>query len=138
MAREYGLKMSILERLHEAYTSPELYEHSKLHRMTLLINYRCHHGLLSLPSYLFYESALYTKAEASMFTHPSAGSLNFICSSLNNEVKIIKESSNNLEATLVLDEVLKYMKNMPPECSIENICVMAATANQVIKTPSII
>ena len=130
VAREYGLKYSILERLHERYTSPELYECSELHRMTLLTNYRCHHALLSLSSYLFYESALLTKAKASMFTHPRAGSLSFICSSLNNEVKMVKESSNELEVTLILDEVLKYIKSMP-ECSIENICVMATTANQV-------
>ena len=130
VAREYGLKYSVLERLHERYTS-ELYECSELHRMTLLTNYRCHHALLSLSSYLFYESALLTKAVASTFTHPRAGSLSFICSSLDNKVKMVKKSSNKLEVTLILDEVLKYIKNMPPECSIEDICVMAATENQV-------
>ena len=132
-AREYGLKLSLLERLHRQYSK---FEASKLHCITLSTNFRCHHALLSLPSYLFYGSTLLTAAEATTQLHPDAGyPIHFICSSIDNNILQIKDSINETEANFVLSEVRKYVEDWPevewgPK-NLEDICVVAATANQV-------
>ena len=111
------------------------YQFSKTHCATLLTNFRCHHALLSLPSCLFYQSALITVAEASASLHPKAKyPVHFICSNLSNETEVT-ESINMIEIKLLLQEVLKYVNDWPAtewgEKDLSKICVMAATANQV-------
>lgn len=96
------------------------------HRATLLTNHRCSHALLSLPSYLFYNSALVTEAKSS---HSKA--LHFICSSLDNDSLEVTVSQNELEADILLTYLEKYQQTHGRE--LKNICIMAATGNQVIK-----
>ena len=141
-AREHGLKLSLLERLHQKYRDEKLAEFSMKHTASLLTNYRCHHALLSLPSYLFYDSALVTAAKSATCLHPKAGfPLHFICSSLADDIKKIKDSKNELEASLLLKEVLKYIDEWPTleweDKDPQKVCIMAATANQV-KTEAIL
>lgn len=124
-ARRYGLKLSLFERLHAMYT--EKGDCTQTHSITLLTNYRCHHTILSLPSYLFYESALLTNAEGS--THCSLNGLRFICSSLNAVVQEIKSNFNMLEITMLMDEALKYVKTSPQSLK---ICIMVATNYEVL------
>lgn len=138
-ARENGLKKSLLERLYSIYDTPDLLEVSQDHSATLLTNFRCHHALLSLPSYLFYGSALVTVAEATNALHPDAlYPIHFVCSDLNEEIVEVSESQNETEVLVVLSELKKYVsdKKWPKEewgeRNLEDICIMAATANQVI------
>ena len=134
-AIKHGLNVSLLERLHLKYSQKTFYQFSKTHCATLLTNYRCHHALLSLPSYLFYQSALITVAEASASLHPKAKyPVHFLCSNLNNETEVT-ESINMIEIELLLQEVLKYVNDWPTtewgDKDLSKICVMATTANQV-------
>ena len=134
-ARENGLKCSLLERLYTIYSNEELLEASQTHCATLLTNFRSHHALLSLPSYLFYSSALMTVAEATTQLHLDAGyPLHFICSSLDQEVLEVG-SSNKAETYLILNEVLKFVRSWPEkawgETNLNDICIIATTANQV-------
>ena len=135
IAIKHGLSLSLLERLHSLYSSEEFSEASKTHCATLLTNFRCHHALLSLPSYLFYDSTLVTAAEAVTHLHPKAKyPLHFICSSLSSDYKI-DDASNDHEAELLLRQVSKYVKDWPEqewgEKYLSKICVMTATADQV-------
>lgn len=137
-AREHGLKISLLERLYSIYDSPDLREVSEAHCATLLTNFRSHHALLSLPSYLFYGSALDTVADATSSLHPDAHyPIHFVCSDLDEEIIKVTESQNWREVSVVLAEVKKYVdeKNWPiaewGQRNLKDICIMAATANQV-------
>ena len=126
----------MLERLHKLYSQEELREASENHCVSLLTNFRSHHALLSLPSYLFYGSALITVAEATTQLHPDAKyPVHFVCSSLDEDVLQVEESFNEKEVSLVLDEVRKYVENWPKNewgrKNLKDICVMATTANQV-------
>ena len=139
-ARENGLKCSLLERLYTIYSKEELAEASQTHCATLLTNFRSHHALLSLPSYLFYSSALMTVAEATTQLHPDAGyPLHFICASLDQQVLEVSESINRREVELVLDEVKKFVDiySWPKEWgkrNLSDICIMATTTNQVFNS----
>ena len=101
---------------------------------TLLTNYRCHHALLSLPSYLFYESALLTQATANMIHHPYTGSMVFVCSSLDNSITEVNKSENEIEVDLLVEEVHKYVEKFPVLTVTEqkpNICILVTTRPQV-------
>ena len=125
-----------MERLHKIYNSEDFVHDSRVaaHCATLLTNYRCHHAILSLPSYLFYDSALISAADAATHLHPSANyPLHFICSSLSDE-KEVQDSTNDFEVELLLREVQKYVNDWPKQWGKRNlreVCVMATTANQV-------
>ena len=136
-ARENGLKYSLLERLYTIYSKEELVEASQTHCATLLTNFRSHHALLSLPSYLFYSSALMTVAEATTQLHPDAGHpLHFICSSLDQEVLEVSESINRREIELILQNIKKFVDSWPKrewgKKKLSDICIMATTTNQVL------
>ena len=137
-ARDNGLKLSLLERLHGIYNSSPLKHYSETHCATLLNNYRCHGALLSLPSYLFYNSALVTKAQSNAQLHPMCSEfpLHFICSSLNDEMLEVKEGTNEMEAEILLGEVMKYCSSWPVyewggRVNLSSVCIMTATSNQV-------
>ena len=136
-ARDNGLKVSLLERLHAIYNSSPSDFLSETYCATLLNNYRCHRALLSLPSYLFYNSSLVAMPQSDAQLHPMCSDfpLHFICSSLNDEVLEVKEGINNMEAEILLDEVVKYVSSWPvhewgcPDLS--SLCIMTATSDQV-------
>jgi superfamily I DNA and/or RNA helicase/exoribonuclease R len=131
------LKVSLLERLHSLYNQENMKAYSPSHCIALYVNFRCHHALLSLPSYLFYDSMLITAAEATQNLHPSAKyPLHFICSSLSNNVEV-KHSSYEKEAMLLLDEAQKYISNWPrvqwgkySKEALRRICIMSTTSYQ--------
>ena len=134
--QKYGLGQSLLERLHTLY-STQTHTNAEHHCATLLHNYRCHRSLLALPSYLFYHSALIANRNASKqaLLHPDTTySLHFICSSLDDTIVEVKDSTNREEAVLLLEAAAKYVKEWPPEWGdreLKTVCVMATTANQV-------
>ena len=134
--QNYGLGQSLIERLHSLYDA-KTDINTENHCATLLTNYRCHQTLLALPSYLFYHSALVSNRDTSKqaLLHPDTTySLHFICSSLDDTIVEVKDSTNEDEAKLLLNAAAKYVKNWPPEWGekkLQTVCVIAATANQV-------
>ena len=137
-ARENGLKHSLFERLYTLYSKEELQEVSQTHIATLLTNFRSHHPLLSFPSYLFYGSALMTVPKTTAQLHPDAGyPFHFICSSLDNEILEVSESSNRRESELILQKVMMFINSWPKKewgrKNLSDICIMATTANQVLE-----
>ena len=125
-----------MERLHQTYNlSDRLKNAANSHSATLLNNYRCHRALLSLPSYLFYDSALLSKAESNAQLHPKAEfPLHFICSSLESIKCGVQDNSYESEAEILLDEVMSYVSEWPREWGkkdLSSICIMTATADQV-------
>ena len=134
-AREYGLKTSLLERLHALYTKEE--KNTSHLCATLLTNYRCHRALLALPSYLFYDSTLITNRNSKKQPklHPlTFCPLHFICSSLDDTVVEVKESTNDREAILILDKAVEVVDNWSQEWDDirqRPVCIMSTTSNQV-------
>ena len=135
--QKYGLGKSLLERLHALYTDKRN-SNAENHCSTLLANYRCHRALLALPSYLFYQSALVTNKEAAKQAqlHPKTSfPLHFICSSLDDTLLKVEESTNADEAELLLRAAAEYVKEWPPEWGwkdLQTVCIMATTGNQVL------
>ena len=133
---KYGLGQSLLERLHTLY-STQTHTNAENHCATLIHNYRCHLSLLALPSYLFYHSALIASRNASKqaILHPdTCYSLHFICSSLDDTIVEVQDSTNQDEAVLLLEAAAKYVRKWPPEWGnreLKTVCVMATNANQV-------
>ena len=81
---------------------------------------------MSLSSYLFYDSSVVAKAQA-LSDHPSAGSIKFICTSLS-----LNTTENNFEVKCLLEELLKYIEQMPNfDFDISDICIMTTTSFQV-------
>ena len=122
--QQYGLGVSLFERLHNQY---ERFGGSALNYVvSLKCNYHCHPDLLDLPSTLFYKSALVSKAVNEC--HPACSyPLKFICSSFNNDIPFNPE--NPYEASLILHEVNELLKY--EGWHIEDVCIMAASLNQV-------
>ena len=131
-AQRYGLKVSLLERLHKQYKGIPCAE---THCATLLNNYRCHKVLLSLPSYLFYNSALVPKVDTDAQLHPiDKTPLHFICSDLDDSTTEVVNSSNYKELKMLLDKAVEYTSPWPDEWGpkdLSTICIMTATGNQV-------
>ena len=136
---EYGLEQSLLERLHTLYVD-RIGADAESHCGTLLNNYRCHRSLLALPSYLFYHSALLANRAAATqaLLHPDTTySLHFICSSLDDSIIEVQDSTNRDEAILLLNAAANYIKHWPNEewgeKDLKTVCFMATTGNQVTK-----
>ena len=129
---KHDLKISLLERLHLTYTEC-LTDISMTHIATLITNYRCSHALLSLPSYLFYDSSLITAAKCS---HLEAEyPLHFLCSSLDKGVLKEKDDQRyHYEADLLLKHLDEYRQRQGwGETVLKEVCIMASTAYQVMK-----
>ncbi len=128
-AQDNGLSTSIMERLYAEYE--KLPNGGRSLHAELSTNYRCHHGILMLPSHLFYESTLLSRSHA--LTHPDAPyPLIFVCSSLD-ETKLAREGTDVAEADCVLNEMEKYLNNWPRYWGdMQNaVCVMSSSENQV-------
>ena len=124
--------MSLLERLHKHYEY--LGDVTKDHCITLLSNYRCHSGILTLCSSLFYGSTLQCKVPESS-SHPDAPyPLIFVCSTLD-KIESVDSDTNESEATVLLDQVEKFVHHWPESTwgqkDVSKVCIMTPSANQV-------
>ena len=132
-AQEHGLKYSLLQRLHQQYE--RIGSCAESHCAVLLHNYRCHSGILMLPSSLFYNSTLQSMVPEDI-THPDAPyPLLFVCSSLDPVADPMQADTNSVEAMLLLDHAKLYIDAWPTnqwkKHKPETICVMTTSQNQV-------
>lgn len=131
-ARKYGLSTSLLERLHEEYQKIEE------ETTSLLTNYRSHSGLLMLPSSLFYGSTLQCRVPDSK-SHPLAQyPLVFVCSSIKQHSADNMESTDQIEAEVLVQQVQKYIADSWPSTVWGNkddspgkVCIMTPSPTQV-------
>ena len=129
-AQSYGLGTSIMERLYTAYD--KFREDSRSLHSELSTNYRCHQGILMLPSHLFYDSTLLCRSKTP--AHPNASyPLVFVCSSLD-KTNTERAGIDNVEANCLVKLVDKYVSVWPSrwgEKDLETICIMSPSASQV-------
>ena len=131
--QESDLGTSLLERLHAYYNSFEMKSVAGNCMSNLLTNYRCHSGILMLPSSLFYGSTLQYRSEQQ--SHPLAPfPLQFICSSLNRIYSNL-HSKDKTEAEILLEQVEKYVSSWPHHLwgkqELESVCIISPSADQV-------
>ena len=129
-ARENGLAVSLLERLHGLYE--KLREATRNHCVNLVTNYRCHQGILELAEKLFYKLPLNCKIPKSS-AHPDAPyPLLFFCSSIDDKAQ---SNTNKQEAEIALKLVAKFAKQWPTErwgrLDLSQMCFMSPTRSQV-------
>lgn len=126
-ARNFGLGISLLERLHNAYE--QLGDKGRYRSVSLLTNHRCHSGILMLPSSLFYKSSLQCHFKMYL-AHPFVKyPLQFICSSFDPNDTSYGDSINKAEAECLVKQVDHYLKHWPVEHN--RICIMSPSENQV-------
>ena len=125
------LSVSLLERLHSLYDESSLL--SKSISLTLLTNYRCHSGILMLPSSLYYHSTLQCRVSDSTAHHLAPFPLTFVCSDITQDIRGTTGVSER-EANAILKEVEKYFTKWPKHWCKEDkkICIMSPSADQVI------
>lgn len=126
-----GLGVSLLERLHAVYNE----DGSAMETCTaaLLTNYRCHSGILMLPSSLYYHSTLLCCADSPAH-YLAPFPLMFVCSDVCQEIKSTS-GVNKDEADILITEVAKYFKEWPKNWSDKDkrICIISPSANQVLQ-----
>ena len=128
-AQSNGLGVSLLERLHALYDSVNVLPKFSV---TLLTNYRCHSGILMLPSSLYYHSTLQCRVPDDS-SHPLAPfPLTFVCSDIKHD-KWKTSGVNEHEAEAVIQAVKRYFSKWPKNWSKEDkkVCIMSPSADQV-------
>ena len=132
-AQKYGLGKSLLERLHDLYSTMPAHLYSK-HAVTLLTNYRCHNKILMLPSNLYYDSTLLCGVSDDEAHHLSPFPLNFVCCDVSDHNKPTT-GTNEVEADVLIKEVQKYCNSWPKhwgEKDLKKVCIMSPSADQVV------
>ena len=107
--------------------------------MTLLTNYRCHSGILMLPSSLYYHSTLQCRVPDSTAHDLAPFPLTFVCSDIKQD---LHETSgiDEIEADMIMKEVQKYFLKWPKhwdksdKCG-KKICIASPSADQVCLDP---
>ena len=140
-ASKNGLALSLLERLYTKYIdwankglNPPL--------VTMVTNFRCHPDILSLVSNLFYTSTTPLKLPddyRSLPYHRDSTCLVFICSGIDDKVQEVQQTTNPLEATIILDELMMITdyRNWPKEygeCDLNEVAVISQSRRQVKST----
>lgn len=104
-ASNNGLALSLLERLCTKYSdwglNPPL--------VTMVTNFRCHPDILSLVGNLFYTNTTPLKLPddyQSLPYHRDLPCFVFICSDIDDKVEGVQQTTNPLEATIILDQLM--------------------------------
>ncbi len=142
-AQKYGLGTSLLERLHKHYQT--IGDAAVPYTASLLTNYRCHSGILMLPSSLYYSSTLQCCVPEDS-AHPAAPfPLVFVCTSFDpctvNEQNTEQSQKEKMdaydrEASILLEQVKKYASDWPKsnwgdKVKLNEMCIVTLSANQV-------
>ena len=125
------LGKSLLQRLHEIYDKSNMPPSTC--SMTLLTNYRCHSGILMLPSSLYYHSTLQCRVPDSTAHHLAPFPLTFVCSSIQQDLNKTSGVDEN-EANMIIKEIQKYFSMWPKHWSKKDkrIGIVSPSADQVI------
>lgn len=118
-----------MERLHDQYDRINILPKFSV---TLLTNYRCHSGILMLPSSLYYHSTLQCRVPDDS-SHPLAPfPLTFICTDVKHD-NWKSSGVNEHEAEAVIQSVKKYCSKWPKNWrdKDKNVCIMSPSADQV-------
>lgn len=130
IAQCHGLGLSPLERLHNKYDkAKDLLSESC--SATLLTNYRCHSSILMLPSSLYYQSSLLSRADSTTH-HLAPFPLTFVCTDIEQEFQTI-EGANEQEADALIKQVKKYLGDWPEQwkARTKKVCIMTPSPKQV-------
>ena len=130
-AQRGGLGVSLLERLHHLYNN--LNSSSRAHSVTLLTNYRCHNGILMLPSSLYYQSTLQCRVSDDIAHHLAPFPLKFVCSDLT-DANVPTSGSNAGEANALIAAIEDHFSTWPKHWGEEDygqICIMSPSPTQV-------
>ena len=135
-AQQYGLNISLLERLWNVYHK---LDHVTLSHqcVQLNVNYRTHKEIMKLASSLFYDSSL-TSVVPDSIAHPDATyPLLFVCSSLDDNIDRVELDADEMEARVVLDQAKKFVKKWPSkqwgqnDSNTNSVCIITPTRHQV-------
>lgn len=134
--QQYGLAVSLLQRLHDLYRRSDFVPFTTQYSCTLTTNYRCHPDILKLLGELFYDVPLTCHRPPPL--HPLAkSSFVFVCTSVDDKAECVDpDQPFEGEARALLEEAVKYLDNWPPSWgsrSLEQVCLMCSTRNQVNK-----
>ena len=137
-ATEYGLNVSLLERLVKLYKN-SFRDSSKAYHMRLDTIFRCHEKLLPLPSKLFYDGSL-KKGRRHPGVHSGPTGYTFVSSkSCLPRVSCIPQ--NEEEAVLLLEEVLSYVDQMKSSDRLyfkeQQVGIISSSRNQVSISASV-
>ena len=105
----------------------------------LNVNYRAHREIMNLASKLFYNCSLSSMVSDSI-SHPDAPyPLLFVCSSLDDTIKQVQRDTDETEARLILNQVLKFIDRWPTKQwgpkNLRSICIITPTRHQVRMAP---
>lgn len=126
-ARKYGLKVSLLERLHTHYKA--IGEMSKYLQADLTENYRCHPLILKFASEMFYKSTIKPSIITSRIPnfHGFKYPLVFVCTDIE-EIESYEKSVNEKEANILMDMLDHHHREEMYMCK---VCIMSSSRNQV-------
>ena len=139
IALNNGLATSLLERLHIKYKE-EMSKGDNLPLITMATNFRCHPDILKLTGSLFYRIPLrLPDGKQLLWTQPytsDSACFRFVCSDVDESVQEVTETTNNLEAEVILKELMMISdyRNWPREwgeCDLKKASIMSQSRRQV-------
>ena len=95
----------------------------------LTVNYRSHETLLQLPE-LFY-GPIQSTDKKPFWHHRGPTGYKFVCSDSRLVPDYIDKDQQLVEACIVLEEVLRYLKKMENEHRPPKVCIISSTRKQV-------
>ncbi|XP_019857948.1 PREDICTED: uncharacterized protein LOC109586221 isoform X1 [Amphimedon queenslandica] len=128
-AQNDGLDVSLLTRLTGHYKG--MGPTAATYMTTLSINYRAHEDLLSLPE-LFY-GKLHASENKPVWHHQGPSGYKFVCSDsrLVHDSVAANEQQQSVEACIVLEQALLYLKETEKERKPPQICIISSTRKQL-------
>lgn len=130
IAREYGLKTSLLERLERKYDEIGAVDNL----VHLNINYRCHPNITKFLASTVYKYPI-TSALTSTKEHPKAIKcpIFFYCSHINDDVSCDREVMK-VEAKAVVEQVKRFFEKWPDswkDSTLKDVCIVSSVRTQV-------
>ncbi len=135
-AIKFGMNVSLLERLLKLYKSNSPLWDQYITQLNII--YRCHESLLSLPGKLLYSDPLKPGRRHSSI-HRGPNGYSFVCSTSLPLPGRSSISKSEVEAILLLEEVLSYADKMKQDDEWfrpHQICIISSSRNQVCKISS--
>ena len=130
--RKHGLKISLLERLHDLYCA--LGDVAKPYFAHLCTNFRSHQQILNLACQVAYKMPLECKVPDHS-AHPDAKfPLQFVCTNVDADVNAIESSINEIEVKAALKKAADIFMKWPMNWGkrdLSQICFLSPCRGQV-------